>query len=165
MRTRRLQGGLTLIEVLIAMALAAIVLAALDSVVMLGLQAHASNRQANELAYQARFALDKIAARARSATPKPLATPSPATTGDWFSPTMFCLNSANRLVETAVSDTTCTAGAVIANNVIAFSAQLPAGAGPVDDPAVTLSLTLQAKNAPGAAVTLSTSLRLGGGAL
>ena len=163
MAKRRLQDGLTLIEVLIAMTLAAIVLAALDSIVMLGLQAHASNRQANELAYQARFALDKMAAKARSAAPKPLATPPPATTGDWFSPTKFCLNSTNRLVETVVSDMTCTGGAVIANNVIAFSAQLPAGAGPVDDPAVTLSLTLQAKNAP--AVTLTTNVRLGGGAL
>jgi prepilin-type N-terminal cleavage/methylation domain-containing protein len=164
MANRRLQRGLTLIELLLAMTVAALVFAALDSIVMVGLQAHASSRQANELVYQTRFALDKMAAKARSATPKLLATPLPATTGDWFSPIMYCLNSGNRLVQTVVSDTSCTGGEVIANNVTAFSAQLPAGAGPVDDPAVILSLTLQSDKAL-AAVTLTTSVRLGGGAL
>ena len=53
---------------------------------------------------------------------------------------------------------------MIASNVTAFSAQLPASAGPVDDPVATLSLTLQATGVP-AAVTLGTSVRLGGGAL
>jgi len=77
---------------------------------------------------------------------------------------MYCRNSGNHLVETTVTDTGCTAGAVIANNVTAFSAQLPAGAGPVDDPVATLSLTLQTASAP-ATVTLTTSVRLGGGAL
>ena len=164
MANRRSQRGLTLIELLIAMTLAVFVLAALDSVVKLGLQAQASGRQANELVYQARFALDRIAAKARSTAPKLLITPFPGTTGDWFSPTLYCLDSGNRLVETTVTDTGCTAGAVIANNVTAFSAQLPAGAGPVDDPVATLSLTLQTPGAP-AALTLTTSVRLGGGAL
>jgi prepilin-type N-terminal cleavage/methylation domain-containing protein len=163
MTNRRFQRGLTLIELLLAMTVAALVFAALDSIVMLGLQAQASSRQANELVYQARFALDKMAAKARSTAPKLLATPLPGTTGDWFSPTMYCLNS-NRLLDTVVWDTTCTRGDVIANNVIAFFAQLPAGRGPVDEPAVTLSLTLQTGTAP-AQVTLTTSVRLGGGAL
>jgi len=163
MVNRRSQRGLTLIELLIAMTLAVFVLAALDSVVTLGLNAQTSGRQVNELVYQARFALDRMAAKARGTAPKPLTTPSPGTTGDWFSPTRYCLNAGNRLVETTVTDTGCTAGTVIADNVTAFSAQLPAGAGPVDDPAATLSLTLQTAGAP--AVTLSTSVRLGGGAL
>ncbi len=148
------------------------VLAALNSVTTLGLNAKASGRQANELVYQARFALDRMAAKARSTAPKPLTTPSPGTTGDWFSvpvppatmATLYCLNS-GKLVETnLVTDPGCAAGAVIANNVTAFSAQLPAGAGPVDDPVATLSLTLQVAGAP-TTVTLSTSVRLGGGAL
>jgi prepilin-type N-terminal cleavage/methylation domain-containing protein len=170
MANRRSQRGLTLIELLIAIVIAVFVLAALNSVVSLGLQAQASGRQTNELVYQARFALDRMAATARGTKPKPLTTPSAGTTGDWFSvpvpppATMYCLNSANQLVETTVTDTGCTAGAVIANNVTAFSAQLPAGAGPVDDPVATLSLTLQTPGAP-AALTLSTSVRLGGGAL
>ncbi len=177
MANRRLQRGLTLIELLIAIVIAAFILAALNSVVTLGLNAQASGRQANELVYQGRFALDRMAARARSTAPKPLTTPpagtppSDGTTGDWFSVpgslVMYCRNSTNKqLVETVVTDTDCTSptGAVIANNVTAFSAQLPAGAGPVDDPVATLSLTLQTAGAP-AAVTLTTSVRLGGGAL
>ena len=169
MANLRFQRGLTLIELLIAMTLAVFILAALNSVATLGLNAQASGRQANELVYQARFALDRMAAKARSTKPKLLTTPSAGTTGDWFSvpvppATMYCRNSGNQLVETTVTDTGCTAGAVIANNVTAFSAQLPAGAGPVDDPVATLSLTLQTASAP-ATVTLTTSVRLGGGAL
>ena len=76
---------------------------------------------------------------------------------------MYCRSSDNRLRETVDTDTGCAGGAVIANNVTAFSAQLPAGAGPVDDPVATLSLTLQT-GAP-ATLTLTTSVRLGGGAL
>ena len=165
MANLRFQRGLTLIELLIAMTLAVFILAALNSVVTLGLQAQTSGRQANELVYQARFALDRMAAKARSTPPtKPLTTPSAGTTGDWFSPTLYCLNGGNQLVETVVSDTGCTGSTVIANNVTAFSAQLPAGAGPADDPVATLSLTLQTPGTP-AAVTLGTSVRLGGGAL
>jgi len=166
MANRRSQRGLTLIELLIAVTLAVFVLAALNSVATLGLNAQASGRQTNELVYQARFALDRMAAKARSTAPKPLTTPSPGTTGDWFSSTstLYCLNSGNQLVETVNTDTSCTAGAVIANNVTAFSAQLPAGAGPVDDPVATLRVTLQIPGAP-TTVTLSTSVRLGGGAL
>ena len=166
MANRRSQQGLTLIELLIAMTLAVVILAALNSVVTLGLNAQASGRQANELVYQGRFALDRMAARARSTPPtRPLTAPSAGTTGDWFSPTLYCLKGGNQLVETnLVTDPGCIAGAVIANSVTAFSAQLPAGAGAVDDPVATLSLTLQAAGAP-TTVTLSTSVRLGGGAL
>src|SRR6266545_1886715 len=162
MANRRSQRGLTLIELLIAIVIAAFVLAALNSVVALGLNAQASGRQANELVYQARFALDRMAAKARSTAPKLLTTLSPGTTdtGNWFSPTLYCLKGGNQLVETdLVTDPGCAAGAVIANNVTAFSAQLPAAAGPVDDPVAILSLTLQAAGAP--VVTLSTSVRLG----
>ena len=168
MANLRFQRGLTLIELLIAVALAVVILAALNSVVSLGLNAQTSGRQASELAYQARFALDRMAAKARGTAPKPLTTPSLGTTGDWFSVplsrVMYCRNSGNQLIETVDSDTGCTGSVVIANNVTAFSAQLPAGAGPVDDPVATLSLTLQTPGTP-ATVTLGTSVRLGGGAL
>ena len=170
MANRRSQRGLTLIELLIAVTLAVFVLAALNSVVSLGLNAQASGRQANELVYQGRFALDRMAAKARGTPPKLLAALASAdTTGNWFStatpPAMYCRNSGNQLLrETVDTDAGCTGGAVIANNVTAFSAQLPAGAGPVDDPMATLSLTLQIPGAP-TTVTLTTSVRLGGGAL
>src|SRR5438876_8293038 len=121
MANLRFQRGLTLIELLIAMTVAAFILAALNSVATLGLNAQASGRQANELVYQARFALDRMAAKARGTAPKLLTTPSSAgTTGDWFSvpvppATMYCLNGNKQLVETTVSDTACTGAVVIAN--------------------------------------------------
>jgi prepilin-type N-terminal cleavage/methylation domain-containing protein len=156
------QQGLTLIEFMIALIAAALVVGALNGVVDLALKARSSGRQDNELVYQGRFALERIISQARATAPKVLVTPTLAgTTGDWFSPTMYCLKAGNRLVETIVSDTSCTGSTVIADNVIAFSAQ-PVGAGPVDDPVGSLSLTLQAGGAP---LTLTTSVRLGGGAL
>jgi hypothetical protein len=162
MAARSLQGGLTLIEFMLALVAAALVVGALNGVVDLAFKARSSGRQQNELVYQGRFALDRMIGKARASAPKMLVTPALAgTSGDWFSPTMYCLKGGNRLVETTVSDTSCTGAAVIADNVVAFSAQ-PAGAGPVDAPVATLNLTLQAGGAP---IVLSTSVRLGGGAL
>ena len=163
-RTRLAQAGMTLIELLIAVAVGAIVLAALNSVVSLGLQAQASGRQGNELIYQARFALERMITTARSVPPKLLATPAADTTGNWFSPVMYCRNGSNQLIETKTTDPACTGTTVIAYNVTAFSAQLPAGAGLLDEPVATLSLTLAQSAAP-QTVTLSTSVRLGGGTL
>lgn len=162
MAARSRQHGLTLIEFMGALVAAALVLGALNGVVDLALKAKSTGRQANELVYQGRFALERITSRARAAAPKVLVAPALAgTTGDWFSPTMYCLKGGDRLVETTVSDTSCTGAVVIANNVIAFSAQ-PGAAGPVDDAVATISLTLQAGGAP---VVLSTSMRLGAGVL
>jgi prepilin-type N-terminal cleavage/methylation domain-containing protein len=163
MAIARRQRGLTLIELMLAMTVAALIFAALESVLALGLQAQLSGRQTNETAYQARFALEKIAAKARSVAPKLLLPPLSGSTGNWFTPVLYCLNSNKQLVETVVSDTACAQGAVIAHHVSAFSAQLPAELGPVDDPVASLTLTLQTSGAP--AVTLTTSVRLGGGAM
>jgi prepilin-type N-terminal cleavage/methylation domain-containing protein len=165
MSARRLQGGLTLIELLMTMVAAAVVVAALNGVLMLGFEAQASGREGNELVYQGRLAIERMSAKARATAPKPLAAPSlPNSTGGWFAPTMYCLKggSEGRLVETHVSDTACAGNTVIASNVIALSAQLPPGGGPVDDPVGMLSVTLKAGGAP---ITLTTSVRLGGGAL
>lgn len=156
------QRGLTLIEFMIALAAAALVVGALNGVVELALKSHSSGRQANELAYQGQFALARMVSRARASAPKVLVTPALAnTSGDWFAPTMYCLKGGNRLVETTVSDTSCAGSVVIADNVVAFSAQ-PAGSGPVDEPVARLSLTLQAGGEP---MVFATSVRLGGGVL
>ncbi len=155
---------MTLFELLIAVAIGAIVLAALNSVVSLGLQAQAAGRQGNELVFQARFALERVITTARSVPPKLLATPTAGTTGNWFSPVMYCLNGSSQLIETTTADNGCTGTTAIAGNVTAFSAQLVSSAGPVDRPAGTLSLTLATSAVP-QPVTLSTSVRLGGGTL
>jgi len=156
--------GLTLIELMIAMAIGALVLASLNSVVALGLKAQAEGRIANDLAYQGQFALDRMVAKARSATPQPLSTPAANTTGSWFTPTMYCLNASQQLIETATTDVGCTGTTVIASKVTGFSAQQPASPGPVDDPVALLGLTLSDAGS-GRTVTLSTSVRLGGGTL
>src|SRR3989442_13268934 len=124
MANLRFQRGLTLIELMIAMTVAVFILAALNSVATLGFNAKASGRQANELVYQARFALDRMAAKARSTKPKLLTTPSPGTTRDRFSvpvppatmATLYCLNGGKLGETNLVTHPRCAADAGIANN-------------------------------------------------
>jgi prepilin-type N-terminal cleavage/methylation domain-containing protein len=163
-RMLRNQAGLTLLELVIAVAIGAIVLASLHSVVSLGLRAQAEGGQSNELLYQGQFALTRMVDAARGVAPKLLTTPSADSTGNWFAPAKYCRNAGNQLIETTTADAGCTGTTVIASNVTAFSATLPSGAGPVDDPTVVLSLTLTG-SAAAKAVTLTTSVRLGGGTL
>lgn len=173
-RTLRNQAGLTLLELLIAVAIGALVLAALQSVVSLGLRAQTAGGQANELLYQGQFALERMLDKARSTAPKLLTTPAADSTGNWFAPAKYCRNASSQLIETTTSDPNCTncnscntvtAGTtVIASNVTAFSATLPSGAGPVDEPVAVLRLTLT-HSAAAQPVTLTTSVRLGGGTL
>ncbi len=169
-RPRVGQTGLALIELLAAVAMSAIVLAALNSLVSLATTAQAAGRGANELAYQARFALERIASQARATAPKPLSTPAANTTGDWFAPTgcstsacvMYCLNGGGQLIETSTGDTGCAGSKAIAVKVTAFSVQLPANMGAVDRCAGIVSLSL-ADAATGSTATLSSEIRLGGG--
>lgn len=170
--TRRTQSGMTLVELLIAVAIGAIVLAALGSIVTLGLQAQITGRQQNELVYQGRFALERMVDRARSLAPKLLTAPAANTTGNWFAPAgcvgaacvMYCRNGGNQLIETTTADALCAGTTVIASNVTAFSATVFAGVGPVDRPIGTLSFTLTHSDAP-QPITLTSSVRLGGGTL
>lgn len=162
--SRQVQRGLTLIELMAALAIGAIVLAALNSVVKMGLDAQGAGRSANELSYRGRFALERMAARARGAAPILLANPAAGTTGTWFAPTMYCVNAGGQLIETTIADIGCIGTTVIASKVTAFSAQLPADGGPVDDPVAAFSLTL-ADTVSNSSVTLATNVRFGGGAL
>lgn len=163
-RMPRLQTGLTLIELAIAVAIGTLVLAALQSVVSLGLRAQAEGGQSNELLYQGQFAMERMVNAAYGVAPKLPTTPAANSTGNWFAPAMFCRNASGQLIETTTSDVACTGSTVIAGNVTAFSATLPTGAGPLDRPAGVLSLTLT-HSAAAQAVTLTTSVRLGGGTL
>lgn len=160
MRQYSSQQGITLIELLLATAISAILLASINSLVKLGLDAQAAGRSTNELAYESRFAMERMADKVRTTAPKVLTIPAAGTTGDWFSPVMYCRNAGNQLIETTTADTACTGTTVISSNVSAFSAQLPAGMGPVDRSIAVLSLTVT--NA-GATLTLDSSIRLGGG--
>jgi len=161
-RRRSSQCGLTLLELLIATAIATLIFAALNSVVSLGLRAQAAGVPARELLYQGQFAMERMVRKAHATAPKLLTAPAADTTDTVFAPAKFCRNAGNQLVETTTADTGCTGTTVIANNVTAFSAALPSGAGPVDRPLVVLSLTLTHVDAA-QPVTLTTSVRLGGG--
>jgi prepilin-type N-terminal cleavage/methylation domain-containing protein len=153
------QRGMTLIELVLATLIGAIILAAINGLVKLGLDAQTAGRSANELAYQGRFALARITDKARATAPKTLTTPAATTnTGDWFAPTMYCSNAANQLIETTTADAACNGGTVLAGNVTIFSASAVIGTG--TRPAAKLSLTLA--NA-GSTITLVSSVRLGGG--
>jgi prepilin-type N-terminal cleavage/methylation domain-containing protein len=169
------QLGMTLIELVIAVAISAIIMAALNGIVKLGLDAQTAGRGSNELAYQARFALERITDEARSLSPKVLTTtPAANSTGYWFATNdvactstidcvMYCRNAANQLIETVTNDTTCTGTTVIANNVTALSATLPANMGAVDRSVADITITLSDANNNTA--TFSSSIRLGGGLL
>jgi prepilin-type N-terminal cleavage/methylation domain-containing protein len=159
------QHGLTLIELVIAIAVGSLLLAGLNSIVMLGLQAQAPVEAANEQVYRAGFALERIVARTRAAPLKAVSGAPVDSTGDWLAPVMFCRVSASHtLRETTTADTTCTGGTVLAEGVTAFSVQRVSSTRPVDLPVVTVSLTVHVANVP-QPVTLSQSVRLGGGTL
>ena len=101
-------------------------------------------------------------AKAEASPPKVLAPPPANSSGDWFSPTMYCLNTGSaRLIETTPVDTGCTATRVIADNVNAFSVQMPTDAGPLDRPVVQVSLTTTEPNGA-RSITLNSAARLGG---
>jgi prepilin-type N-terminal cleavage/methylation domain-containing protein len=168
MSGRGQQRGVTLIELLLAVAISAMLLAGINGLVKLGLDAQSDGRTRNELAYQGRFALERIADKARALAPKVLATPPANTTGNWLAPAgcsgaaclMYCLNAGGRLVETSTADTTCSGTTVTANYVASFSAAVPADMGAVDRSSAVISLTLSNGNT---AVALASSIRLGGG--
>jgi prepilin-type N-terminal cleavage/methylation domain-containing protein len=154
------QRGLTLVELLLAVVISAIVFAGLESVVTLGLKAQASGRKANDIAYQAGFVLDRLAARIRTSPPKLLTPAAAGTTGDWLAPVMYCFRPGKKLTETTPADVNCNSGTVIANDVVAFSAQPLSSA----RPAITFTITFDSSTAP-EPVTATFTMRLGGGAL
>lgn len=163
------QHGVTLVELVLAVAISAILMVALNGLVKLGLDAQTVGRGSNELAYQGRFALERMVDKARSLAPKVLTTPTANTTGDWFASSgctgtacvMYCRNATNQLIETTTSDNACTGTTVIASNVSAFSAALPVSMGGVDRSIAVLSLTLN--DSANNTITLSSNIRLGGG--
>ena len=171
MRLTSTQRGMTLIELVLAMAISAIIMASLNGIVKLGLDAQTAGRGSNELAYQGRFALERINDKARSLAPKVLTTPTANTTGNWFAPTgctgtacvMYCRNDSNQLIETVTTDTTCTGATVIANNVSTFSATFPANMGAIDKSIAEINITLSDANHN--TINFISDIRLGGGTL
>lgn len=161
-RASRRARGVTLIELLVATAVGALLLAGLTSVARQGVLARAVTRDGSEAVYQARFALQRVAAAAKATAPRTLLPPAANNSGDWFSPVAFCVNDAGALIETTTADTGCTGTQVIAERVSSFSTTLPAGAGALESVTAVVAVTLTGPGG-GGAVTLSERVRLGGG--
>ena len=155
------RGGFTLVELLIATAIGALLLAGLSSVARQGVLSRAKVRDNSEAVYQARFALQRVAAAAKATAPHTLLPPAANTSGNWFDPAYFCVNAASALIETITTDTGCSGTKVIAERVNSFSATLPAGAGALDAVTAVVAVTL---NVPGdTPLTFNERVRLGGG--
>ncbi|WP_251972798.1 PilW family protein [Sphaerotilus microaerophilus] len=165
---RRRQGrdhleGLSLVELLVATAIGALLLAGMGSVARLGVAARSETGGSAEALQQARFALERLQAAARATAPHALLPAAANTSGNVFSPAYFCVNGAGALVETTTADTGCTGTQVIAERVTAFGLSQPAGTGPLQ--AMSAEVVLTTRSPAGSTVTLRERLRLGGGTL
>ena len=165
MSPRRRECGVTLVELMLAMMIGSLLLAALTSVVMLGLNSRSAGRATNEQVYLAAFALERVTSRARATAPKKLDGSPSNSTGTWLAPVMFCRQTdVQRLVETVATDDTCSGGVVLAERVSAFAVNVAPSTRPVDPPVLTVSLTVEsAANAP--PITVTSTVRMGGGTL
>ena len=158
------QRGLTLIEMLIALAVAALLAAPLGAAVINALKVQTVAGDTNDVAQQARFALQRMEAAVRRTAPHTLAAKAADTSADWLAPTAFCLRANNRLIETTPADAGCNSNSapVIAEGVSAFSVQsysAGSGAGQV------IELHLVLAGASGQSIDLTSRTRLGGGTL
>lgn len=156
------QRGMTLVELLIASAIAAALLAAVAQVARLGEQARTPLHDTGEALYQGKFAMQRVSLAAAATAPAAVLTPAANSSGNWFGTVMFCVNTASSLIETTTTDTGCTGSTVIAERVSAFTVAVPATAGGSDGEVADVSLSLSGPGG-GGAVAVSERMRLGGG--
>ncbi|MDQ6681436.1 MAG: prepilin-type N-terminal cleavage/methylation domain-containing protein, partial [Pseudomonadota bacterium] len=139
---KRRQHGLALIELLFAVALAALVTAALGSLVGLLLKTQTHTRSSHELANQARFALTRVIAALRSGSAAVSSSTSPQLVVTVGTKTLsYSFNA----VTSQLSETDSASGtsSVIADNVSAFDATLANRIGlPVNYGALSVGGTL-----------------------
>lgn len=158
------QSGLTLMELLIALAIAALLIAPLGAMVLNALKAQSAAGDINEVAQQAQFSMQRMEAAVRRTAPHTLSAKAAGTSADWLAPVAFCLDANKRLIETTPADTGCTSNSapVIADGVSAFSVQsFSAGSGAF--PVIEIQLTVT--GATGQSIALTSRTRLGGGTL
>jgi Tfp pilus assembly protein PilV len=152
--------GVSLMELLIATALGALLLSSLASVAQQGVQARLHTRDSAEAVYQARFALERITLAARASLPQ-AQPPNPVnTSGGWFAPVYFCINATGQLIETTSTDTACSGTRVIAERVSSLAITQPAGQGPLEAVSALVAVTVSGPG--GGPVTLSERLRFAG---
>jgi len=150
----RAQQGLTLAELLLALAITAILMAPLAAMFQSAANSGIMAEAALDLNSDVRFALDRIARRAAAVTatgPKF----APANVDAWLAPLSYKVDANRNLVE---SDATPKAArsSIIASNVTAFQLSAPTV---TNQPLLKIDLTLEAQ---GGSVTASRTVRLGG---
>lgn len=153
--------GLTLVEVLGALAVAAVLMVPLAALLQDAAASSVAGRAALDLNADLRFALDHIAANVSTLTPTPLppAGADVPPVSAWLSPLTYTLSATptgTNLVETDTTPKTGHTG-VIASNVSAFSLSAPDMA--AGQPLVRVDLTLSAN---GVSVSGTRTVRLWG---
>lgn len=150
------QHGLTLLEVLLALATGALLLSAALPMLSMTMSASATAAISDQgdVERQAAFAIDRIARVVRATAPAILAAQDSSNSGAWFKPSTFQL-SGTQLVEKRDADPTLH---VLADAVTAFSiTNLPVSDG---RQLVQVSLTLQPAKST-AATTVTSIVRMG----
>lgn len=149
----RAQGGLTLVELVLGLAVAAVLMIPLAGLFQSASGAGIATRAALDLNGDARFALDRIAQRAAAAASVSSGAPV-ADPNTWLAPLSYKLVGTD-LVETDATPKTGRTG-VIASNVGAFRLSAPeVGDGQA---MLKIELTLAAQ---GASVSASRTVRVG----
>jgi len=165
MRSRGRQRGTTLVELALTGAIAFVILAGVADAVTDALQIRTQALTQNDVAQQAAFAMGRMVAGVRAATPPAAGTALAAatvnSTGTWLPQVTYTYDPATgKLSETAGAATS-----VLADHVTAFAATLhttaPASGVVYIHPVIDLALTLT--NDSGGTVSVVSTTRMGGG--
>lgn len=152
-RGRARQAGLSLFELLLGLAICALVMAPLAGILNTSASAAAISGDRLALEREASFALERIAARVRATKPSVLAQYSDTSnSGGWFSPYSFVLEGSS-LKEKSPSASRSLSDVVTAFSIVA----LPVAGGSSQLIQVTLTLARGADTA-----TATSTLRMGG---
>lgn len=160
MRRCGTQAGFTLVELLVSLAIGAMLVLPVARTVQTGLAAQRVAADRNDIGVQARFAMRRMTAAIAKAAPGALgAKATESTSGDWLAPVAFCLNGAAQVIETTPADTACVGTRVLAERVSAFAVRsFDAGA----RAATVVEIRLALAGPTGAAIDLTARARLGG---
>lgn len=153
--------GFTLIELCLATAIGALLLAALVHVARLSTESKAELSGATEQRLEADFVMQRLRAAAKAATVGSVYPAANGDTGLWLAPKRFCINSAQALVETTSSDANCSQGEVIAERVQSLAINLSEAQGALDAPVALMTVALTRADGT-ESYALSQSIRLKG---
>ena len=132
MSTRIRQSGLSLVELLLGLAITALVMAPLVPMLQTATAAASVTGNQAALEQEASFALERIAARIRMTAPTAALKDKPYT--EWLKPAVYTLNG-GKLIETLDKKSS-----IVAESVTGFEMTVAGAEG--DQPLLTVSLSL-----------------------